>query len=305
MTVTHAPRDNGLPLAEVWLEAVAKLPNCRALRRMKHWQLREQARVFLSSLAATLEDESAYLPPEHLPYVASLVESRLANEALRGELRRREEQVRDLIAETLDAQEAALQHLSLELHDGVTQTLTSVLHPLKTLEDLSPPESQPWQLTRQVTTLVHQAIQECREVINGLQPAMLSSLGLVATLRQEMQQLGQEAGWKVDCKADYTSLPLEVETGLYRIVHEALTNARRHADTQQVAVCISHTRSQVTVEVRDWGRGFDAEGENLAPGGRGMGLFSMRKRAQLLGGSCTISSSLGRGTTVRVTVPLA
>ena len=82
-------------------------------------------------------------------------------------------------------------------------------------------------------TLVKQAIQESREVISGLRPATLRGLGLVAALRQELQQLEQETRWKVDFEADAIGLPEDVETGLYRIIREAIINAREHTATKR------------------------------------------------------------------------
>ena len=224
--------------------------------------------------------------------------------SLRRELATKEEQVRNLIRDTLDAQEAERERICLEVHDGVTQTLASVFQYLQTLETTSLEGTPAQQLLLRASALVKQAIQESREVINSLQPATLRDLGLVATLRQEMRQLEQETGWKVDFKADAIRLPRDVETGLYRIIHEAITNARKYADTKHVSVRISSVDDRVEVEVRDWGVGFNYNPQDMSRR-RGTGLLSMRKRAELLQGACDIQSTPGEGTTIRIEIPFS
>jgi len=228
--------------------------------------------------------------------------ARLEIESLQREVLDKEEQVRDLIRDTLDAQEAERERICLEVHDGVTQTLASAFQYLQTLETTSLEGTPARQSLLRASALIKQAIQESREVINSLQPATLRDLGLVATLRQEMQQLGQETGWKVDFKADAIRLPRNVETGLYRIIHEAITNARKHADTKRLRITITSADDQMKVEVKDWGVGFNYSPEGLLRRG-GAGLFSMRKRAELLQGTCNIQSIPGQGTVVSVEIP--
>jgi len=218
------------------------------------------------------------------------------------ELKRAEEQVRDLIRATLDAQEAERERICLEVHDGVTQTLASAFQYLQTLQTASLEATHARQVLLRASTLVKQAIQETREVINSLQPATLRDLGLVATLRQEIRQIEQENRWKIDFKADAIRLPQDVETGLYRIIHEAITNARKHAETKRLCVSITSADDQVRVEVRDWGVGFKYKSEDISRR-RHTGLLSMRKRAELLQGTCNIKSTPGHGTVVSVEIP--
>ena len=216
-----------------------------------------------------------------------------------------EEQMRSLIRDTLNAQEAERERICLDVHDGVTQTLASVFQYLQAMETALPEGShQARQLLLRASALVRQAIQESREVINSLQPATLRDVGLVPTLRQEMRQLEQETRWEVDFKADAIRLPVDIETGLYRIIHEAITNARKHADTKRLRVRINTADNRVKVEVRDWGIGFNYNPRE-ASSRRGTGLFSMRKRAELMQGVCDIQSSPGQGTSVRVEIPLS
>lgn len=241
-----------------------------------------------------------------LPFLESLAElagAILEKAALQKNLHHKDEQVQDLIRGTLDAQEAERERVCLEVHDGVTQTLASAFQYLQTLEAALPASVSTRQLLLRAIALVKQAIQESREVINSLQPASLRDLGLVSTLRQEVRQLEQELGWEIDFKADDSRLPWDVETGLYRIIKEAIANARKHAHTRRLRVRIAFEGDRVKVEVKDWGTGFNYNPQGIAIK-RGTGLFSMRKRAELLQGSCDIQSTPGQGTAVYVEIPL-
>ena len=214
------------------------------------------------------------------------------------------EEVRALIRETIDAQETERERVCLEVHDGVAQTLVSAFQYLQALEATAPEDAQTKRLLAKTSAQVKQAIQESREVINSLQPATLSDLGLVSTLRHELKRLGQETGLKIDFKADAIRLPKDIETGLYRIIREAVFNARKHANTKQLRVKINLEDERVRVEVRDWGKGFDQAYLDRARK-RGTGLFSIRKRAELMKGVCEIQSEPGQGTTVRVEIPVS
>ncbi|MBM3157800.1 MAG: PAS domain S-box protein, partial [Chloroflexi bacterium] len=212
------------------------------------------------------------------------------------------EEVRALIRETLDAQERERERVCLEVHDGVAQTLVAAFQYLQSLEAISPDEKDVKVLIAKATVQVKKAIQESREVINSLQPATLKDLGLVTTLRQEMKRLEQETGLKVDFKADDLRLPGEVETGLYRIIHEAVFNARKHSNTKRLRVRINSVNGSVKVEVKDWGKGFSQSRLDSSKR-RGTGLFSIRKRMELMKGACDIKSAPGQGTTVSVEIP--
>ena len=229
--------------------------------------------------------------------------ARLENESLKRELRGQEERLRALIRDTLEVQEAERERICLEVHDGVAQTLVSAFQYLQTLEVVSLENSHARQLLLKTRALVKQAIQESREVINSLQPMTLRDLGLVATLRQEIRRMEQETRWEIDFKADAIRLPQEIETGLYRVIHEAITNARKHADTRRLRIRLTLADDRVRAEVRDWGIGFNDNPGNLARM-RGTGLLSMRRRAELLQGTCNIQSKPGQGTVVSVEIPL-
>ncbi|MFC1593256.1 PAS domain S-box protein, partial [Candidatus Omnitrophota bacterium] len=217
--------------------------------------------------------------------------------------KRAEQQVRELVQGTIAAQEAERKRICLEVHDGVAQTMVSALHYIQALQDSLVHDTHPGQLLSRAGTLVRQAIKESREIISSLQPSTLKELGLIPTLRQEMKQLGWESGWKVDFKADSVRLPPDIEIGLYRIIHEAIANAKKHSGTSRLAVSLSCSNDQVVVKARDWGTGFDYSPDEISVK-QGIGLFSMCRRAELLQGKCVIRSTAGQGTTVHLEIPI-
>ncbi len=223
---------------------------------------------------------------------------------LRQELREREEQVSFLLKATIDAQEDERERICLDLHDGVSQTLAAAFHYLQTLD--SWPELPDALRTNvgKAGMLVRHAIHESREVLSSLRPAALDTLGLVATLQYELDGLQAQMGWQIDFDADQVRFPKAVETALYRIVHEALTNVTKHARATRVSVRVKQQVGHIVAEVRDDGAGFDPRSLDRQLTRNGVGLLSMRKRAELLHGSFRVVSSPCQGTLVRVEVPL-
>lgn len=224
---------------------------------------------------------------------------------LKQTLAQREEHLDQLMRSTIEAQEAEREWICLEVHDGVAQTMVSAFQHLQAYEAMPASrlrEARPH--VRRAAALVRQAIGECREVINSITPAPLSELGLVATLRQEFKRFEEDTGCSVRFNAPQTRLPREMEVALYRIVHEAATNVKKHARSKSLEVEIRQEGGWVSIRVKDSGVGFDP---NLPQGralSRGRGLLSMRKRAEILGGVCEVKSQPGQGTEVIVDVPL-
>lgn len=250
------------------------------------------------------EDMSQKLHTLHLAadYMGCLLEKT----RLEHELQKKEAYVMGLVRDTIDAQEQERERICLEVHDGVAQTLASAFQYLQALEKTLPfQEMQAKHMVSRTVALVRQAIQEAREVINSLTPATLRDLGLVRTLQQELKQFERETGCKVDLEADWPRLAPDVEIALYRVIHEALTNVRKHANSSKVHIELSHHSDRLVGLVKDWGAGFDPAQQEQVPTRTGAGLFSMRKRAELLGGVCEIHSAPGQGTEVRIEVPSA
>ena len=234
-----------------------------------------------------------------------LVGAHLLCAELRQTLAQTEQHLGQLIRSTIEAQEAEREWICLEVHDGVTQTLASAFQLLQAYEGTPVArleEARPHVL--RAAALVREAIRESREVVNSITPAPLSELGLVTTLRQGLRRFEEETGCQVQFNAPRVRLSREMEVALYRIVYEAVTNVRKHAHSNQLLVQITELEGRIAIRIKDWGVGFDPSLPEQSAIGRNTGLFSMRKRAEILGGTCEIKTHPGQGTEVIVEVPL-
>ena len=185
--------------------------------------------------------------------------------------------------------------LRRDLHDEVGPTLAGLTMQLAVTRELvhSDPEAAADRLGR-LQEAAREALDTVRRVSHGLRPPALDELGLDGALRQLAESLGLEARFP---DAEPAQLPAAVEVAGYLIAAEALHNVARHAGTGEVEVSVRRDDGAVVVSVRDGGVGVDA----LAPAG--VGLLAMRERAEELGGTLTLDSVPGGGTTVTARLP--
>jgi len=208
---------------------------------------------------------------------------------------------RDAVRRVVEAQELERARLARELHDETGQALTSILLGLKSLEDrLDSDEGRV--AAAELGELVVSTLQDVRRLAVELRPSALDDFGLAAALERLTETFAAGSGIAVGLEARLgdARLPGEVETALYRLVQEALTNVLKHSGAERVRVSLTRDGSGVTAVVEDDGSGFDA----AARDGDGLGLSGMRERLGIVGGRLTIDSSSGRGTTLLAEVPL-
>ncbi len=206
---------------------------------------------------------------------------------------------RNSLRRVIEGQEGERRRLARELHDETGQALTSVLLGLKTFESA---EDKPAALA-QLRELVVATLQDVRRLAVELRPKALDDFGLVAALERLVETFVDATGITVDFESQLGDerLPSEVETTLYRIVQESLTNIAKHAGARRVSVLLVRRGGAVTALVEDDGHGFDAEDELRG----GIGLEGMRERLALLDGRLTIESNRGTGTSLVAEVPLS
>ncbi len=254
---------------------------------------------------------------ELLRSVAGLVAGAIENAQLHRRLAEREEALERFAERTVEWQEDERRRLAGEIHDGISQRIVSLFFHLSAAADAIP--GSPQVAAEEVALaqeLATAALDEARSAIAGLRPPILDDLGLAASLESLAHSFPQ---LDVQVSATARRLAEHVETAVFRTAQEALQNAAKHAGAHSVRVRLFPQRDKMVLEVADDGAGFDpaapaagragagpASGASPWGGGpTGFGLAGMRERAELLGGRLDVSSAPGRGTTVRLTVPLS
>jgi PAS domain S-box-containing protein len=243
---------------------------------------------------------------ETLISLANQGASALENARLYAELAERENRLQDLIRKLITAQEEERRKVSYEVHDGLAQTAAGAHQLLQAFARQHPPTSEKGSLDlARVLQLVQQTVGEARYVIADLRPTALDDFGLAAAVRLQVEKISSE-GSQVDYEEALGDerLPPEVETALFRVAQEALTNVHKHAPSARVRITLRRLNDSVRLQVRDWGPGFNPEKitDGGGPGER-LGLSSMRERVALLGGDLEVHSKPGEGTEVVAEIP--
>ena len=208
---------------------------------------------------------------------------------------------RDALRSVVGAQELERKRLARELHDETGQALTSILLGLKELEDAGSADDMS-SATARLRELVVTTLQDVRRLAVELRPRALDDFGLVPALERLVQTFQEQTGVEVimEPRLGPERLPSEIETALYRIIQEALTNVVKHAHATRVSIVLSRRGNTVSAVFEDDGRGFavdEARADRL-------GILGMKERLSLLDGSLTVESSPGGGTTLVADVPL-
>ena len=230
---------------------------------------------------------------------ARTAELSAANARLRGEMAARDGLRRRLSR----AQEEERLRLARELHDSAGQALAVLSMSIESLARSTPLPPSAMEILARVRRSVDELSRELHGISVRLRPTALDDLGLVPALRQLAEEWSSRAGVAVELTTANIDARLaeEVETALYRIAQEALTNVARHARASRVSIVLSRPDAQVALVVEDDGVGFDA-----ATSGAGrLGLAGMRERVGLIGGTLELESSPGGGTTIVACVPIA
>ncbi|MDR5683208.1 MAG: sensor histidine kinase [Armatimonadota bacterium] len=220
------------------------------------------------------------------------------------QVREQEHTRRQLLQRLLVAQEEERRRIARDLHDHAGQMMTALIIQLAQLTRRAESEDGPLApALRKLHDLAQQGLDELRKLVYELRPSILDDLGLGPALRWYADTYVHAAGLRADVHIGDIGqrLPQEVETVVFRIVQEAVTNALRHAQARQLEIRVDRRGGFLLVMVRDDGTGFDStDPEPRAT----LGLAGMRERAQLVGGTLQVLSVPGVGTTVLARIPL-
>lgn len=237
--------------------------------------------------------------------IGSQISEFVANAWLHTTLKEKESARQALLTALVSAQENERARLSRELHDGAGQSLTSLLIRLKTLEKTAAAEG----LKNNVSDLCQstsETIEQIRGISHRLRPAALEEFGLEVALRTLSEEMLSEVGIICKYEIDLQSqrLPFEIETNLYRIAQEGLTNIVRHAEASRVKIQIDVSPTAVDLMIEDDGKGFSVENFSNNTTSRRLGLISIQERSDMISGTLIVKSAPGAGTLLHVRVPL-
>jgi two-component system, NarL family, sensor histidine kinase DevS len=208
---------------------------------------------------------------------------------------------RDSLRRVVAGQEVERRRLARELHDETGQALTSILLGLRAVDEADDKAGVTGAVAG-LRELVVATLQDVRRLAVQLRPKALDDFGLVPALERLVQTFSESSGIRVELEARLGDerVPNDVETTVYRIVQEALTNVVKHAEATSVSILLVRRDASITVVVEDNGRGFDTH----AVSSDSLGLDGMRERVELHEGRLTVETASGSGTTIRIEVPL-
>ncbi|MCJ7626084.1 MAG: histidine kinase [Anaerolineaceae bacterium] len=232
----------------------------------------------------------------------------ITNARLYTALRIEEKARADLLHQIISVQEDERMRISRELHDETSQSLTALLVGLDTIRIAS--QSDVERIDKHICdlkTITQDMLANIHRLIADLRPSLLDDLGLVAAIEWYGEQRLKPAGldFYLEDSISNGRLHRSVETTLFRITQEGLTNILRHSNASKVTVRLIQDHGLIVLEISDNGKGFDVQRlATFDKVGNGMGLLGIKERAEILGGSLSVSSAIGQGTTMRVHLPV-
>ena len=223
-----------------------------------------------------------------------------ALEQVQNELLKRRELRKDLVRHIVLAQEEERSRISRELHDDTAQILTAASLNMAALKTVVGDNPKAMILLQRSQDLCQEMSQALYRMVHDLRPAQLDDFGLVPALRHltEEKWFSRKIAIAFEATGEQRRVDPMIETALFRVAQEALTNVLRHANTDTASLRILFEKEQVTLTVQDRGTGF-------SPGlkGRGFGLAGISERVELINGRLEIDSAPGKGTTITVVAP--
>lgn len=219
------------------------------------------------------------------------------------ELKQTEQSLRseqDLLRNVIEVQEKEKQFVCHEFHDGLIQYAVGSLMLLESCRNAPLPQAELAKIATAISNL-SRGIEDGRRVIRGIRPSVLDDSGLAAAMDDLIGQFAN-SGIHVtsQCDPNIGRLPNEIETTVYRVVQEALNNAKKYSGTDVVRITLQKIDGNLQLEVRDFGHGFDVESAR----NKGFGLVGMKERVRLLGGECRVQSEQDVGTRISVRLPI-
>jgi len=260
---------------------------------------KDGTRIDVSISMAPLRD-AAGVPRGYVSIVSDITD-RSRSEA---ELRSSRERLRALSARVLLIQEEERTRIARELHDDLAQLLTAIkIDVSRLVQDVSRAAAPPARVLEGVVPLIDTTLDTVGRIVSELRPSRIGEMGLAAAIEKKLVEFQErtEIECELSIRPEELNIPAPVATAVFRILEEALTNIVRHSAATRAEVRLRQQENELLLEVRDNGRGIREE-ELLAQDSHG--VIGMKERADLLGGSLTITGIPGRGTIVAARIPL-
>jgi signal transduction histidine kinase len=227
-------------------------------------------------------------------------------------LRKGKERYQELARQVLMAQEEERNRIARELHDETSQTLAGLALNLQALIEMAEmidiQDAEFKARLKKAHSIAVQTSSEVSRLIADLRPTLLSTLGLIPAIRQYAETNLTPLGinFFLEVEGIGKSLPPEVEVGLFRWAQGVIGNIVQHSQAKNATISFKREDDELVIRISDDGTGFDvSQLTEIGEGGRGVGLFSAKERIRLLGGSCSVQSQPGQGTTVTGRIPIA
>jgi signal transduction histidine kinase len=282
------------------------------LRTRRAWQLlleRQRAEEALRRARDELEARVVERTQELRQTIQVLTQEMTRREEAEKELKRSEEKLRYLSSQLLTIQENERKHLAAELHDELGHSLLTLKLNLRAIEKRLLPE-QTYLKDEMGIQLryIDQVIEEVRRLYYDLTPGNIEDLGLSRALRNLVNDFKENypgLDWRINIGNVEHLFPLQVQTIIYRIMQEGLTNIGKHAAPNRVEINVARENSQFVMQIKDNGRGFRQsevmDGEDRK---KGMGLLALAERVNLVGGTLDLWSREKEGTSLTVAIPI-
>jgi PAS domain S-box-containing protein len=237
--------------------------------------------------------------------VADISKRRRAEEALR----KSDKELRVLSNQLLSAEEKERKRIAQELHDGIGQALSAIKFSVENalLELRAAANPIDLESLEAVIPLTQKTIEEVRSIVKDLRPSILDDLGILATIRwfcREFQNVYAGIRIETTIGVEENDVSQHLKTTIYRIMQEALNNVAKHSQANFVQLQLQKTEGHLNLSIQDNGRGFNLDrAMALRTSSRGIGLASMRERAELSGAAFSIDTVPGKGTTIKIAWP--
>jgi PAS domain S-box-containing protein len=259
------------------------------------------------------DEREAFVPlstVEFLESMAPLIGEAVNRLSLEEELRESENRLRSLSSHLLTVQENERKRIAMELHDSIGQMLTAIKFKVEnTLQEKGKGKARAREKSLEaIIPMVRESVEEVRRIQMDLRPSTLDDLGVLATLEwfcREYQKIYSHIHIQKEIGLRESEVSASLKTVIYRLTQEALNNIAKHSKADLIHLSLQTMEDKIELVIEDNGTGFDLE-EILSTerSKRGLGLNSMRERAELSGGTFAIESTQGKGTVIRASWPV-